>query len=294
MLLGLLVATTTFNVGCRRRIVPTQERDKPAVAVSAASASARPEQPLPPLQAAERSVTLSVRGEVEARLLVPIGATASRPLVVILLPAAPSASLRALTAVRTDANQTCEALGKAISDEAFVLCQSEWIEQPAATPVEVENDWIASTLQASLRVAKRKYGQYIAKELALVGIGDAADIAVSIVRKSPEVFHRVALIDGGFRLWSSVDAVRFVGHGAKALLVQCIEDACRNDAMRVTATVRVSGVATRLESEVSAAGSPGAGATPATPLPLLLKWLLEVQRDPHMPNSRGPDSSSIQ
>jgi hypothetical protein len=269
------------SIGCRRRSAPTPKGN------ASASASAERNRPLPPLQARERIVTLAQRGMPNAELLLPVGATTTRPLVAILLPTAEG--LR----------QRCEALGRSISADAFVLCQSaeqkNKLEGPrqvtgpgkeaasaqsaaSAQPAvsgQVDIESISSSLQAALRMAMHSYGRYVSsKELALVGVDEGAAAVAPIVREAPDFFRRVALLGGGFQFWSSVDSVRFVRAGAKALLARCTREQCRGEAMRVVATVRALGTATRLVPEVSLGGVAGGGADPADEPHLLLRWLL--------------------
>jgi hypothetical protein len=261
-LLGLLVVTTTGCESCRRRGAPTQEGS------AVASASAQPERPLPPLQAPDQVTTLAVRGHADACLLIPTGTTRARPLVAILFPS--TNGLR----------QECEMSGKAISREAFVLCQGARDAASPATPAGAESDLVASALKAALHTVKRKFGQYVAsRDLSLVGVGEGAQIVAPIVRQVPDFFHRVALLDAGFRQWTSVDSVRFVGAGGKALLVRCAAEPCRSDAMRVVATVKASGIATRFEPAEAMAGTAGSIGTPADLGPVLA-WLVHAESRP--------------
>jgi hypothetical protein len=266
-LLGLLAVTTTACESCRRRDGPTQKSS------AAASASAEQHRPLPPLQAPEPVVTLAVRGQADAVLLIPIGAIAARPLVAVLL--ASGIGLR----------QECETLGQAIRREVFVLCQTTRLESRLAASAAGESELVASSLKAALHSVKRKFGQYVAsKDLALVGVGDGAEVVASIVRQVPDFFHRVALIDAGFRPWTSVDSVRFIGAGGKALFARCTNEACRKDAMRVVATVKASGIAARLEPEGNTVG-----ATEAPPdLGLALAWLIHAEAGP-----KGPAAATV-
>lgn len=260
-LVGLFVVTTVLGVSCRRRVEPTQKSN------SAASGSVANALPLAPLQAPGHVVDISVRGQSDAVLQVPVGATVPKPLVAVLLPSA--------TALRAQ----CEAVGQGIAVSAFVLCHSTMVE-PKSVPAAASSDLVASELRAAMRETKRKFGQYVAKkELALVGLGEAADAIAPIVRRDPEVFQRIALLDGGFAAWTAVDSSRFAGGGGKALLARCSLPGCRDDAMRVIATVRALGIATQLLpemliKEIASAHAGAKGRAAEEPQPLLLKWLL--------------------
>lgn len=263
-LLVLLAVTTTACESCRRRAAPTQKSD------AAASATVTLQRPLPPLQAPDRVVSLAVRGQADALLLIPIGAIDARPLVAVLLGS--ESGLR----------QECETLGQAIRQETFVLCQTTRLEPRLAATAAGESELVASALKAALHAAKRKFGQYLASnDLTLVGVGDAAEAVAPIVRQVPDFFHRVALIDAGFRQWTSVDSVRFIGAGGKALLARCTREACRVEAMRVVATAKASGIATRLDPEGNTVGASGA----PLDLGLALSWLVRAGAAPKVPAS---------
>lgn len=270
--LVLLAVTTTACEGCRRRDAPTQKN------IAAASASIGPERPLPPLQAPDRVVTLALHGQPDIVLLVPIGAIDARPLVAVLL--ASESGLR----------QTCETLGQAIRQEAFVLCQSTRRDRSSAAPTASESDLVESALKAALHAAKRKFGQYVASnDLTLVGVGDAAEAVAPIVRQVPDFFHRVALIDAGFRQWTSVDSVRFIRAGGKALLARCTNETCRSEAMRVVATAKASGIATRLDPEGNTVGASGA----QLDLGLALSWLVRADAGPKGPASAASTKPGV-
>lgn len=270
--LGLLVVTTTACDSCRRRGAPTQT-DKTRVD-AAASASAVVAPVLPPLQAPDKAMTLAVRGHADVELLVPLGATTARPLVAVLFPA-----MREL-------RQPCESFGQLVRGEAFVLCQMPHASAARATPAGVETDLSASALRAALHTVKRKFGHYVdSKDLALAGVGEGAEAVAPIVRQVPDFFHRVALFDAGFRQWSSVDSVRFVGAGGRALLARCTEELCRSEAMRVVATVRAAGIATRLEPED--------GAAPEADPAHALAWLIHAEPRSFGP-ARGPEAPATE
>jgi hypothetical protein len=268
-LVCLLVATTSMSISCRRHGAPTRKGN------ALATASAGPSRPLPPLEARERVVTLALRGLPDAELMLPIGATTPRPLAAILVPTA------------TGLRQQCEVLGRSIAADAFVLCQSTEPKQKfaglapgvasgqAASPRQADGDSIASALKAALHSATRRYGRYVSsKELAIVGVNEGASAVASIVRQEPDFFRRVALLDGGFQSWTSVDSVRFVRAGGKALLTRCTREQCRGEAMRVIATARALGIATRLDPDVGSTSAAGSFGAPADEPQLLLRWLL--------------------
>jgi len=254
-LLGLIVVATTACDGCRRRAAPNQKAN------AAASAEAQRVLILPPLQAPDRATTLAVRGQVDAELLVPVGITQAKPVLAILLP--DPSGLR----------QKCEALGQGIRQGAFVLCQA--VPEVTSTTAVNGGDFepTASALRAALHSIKRKFGRYVATtDLALVGVGSGSEKVAPIVRQVPDYFQRVALLDGGFRQWTSVDSARFIAAGGKAMLARCLQDACRSEAMRVVATIKASGIATRIELELT----PSADTASA----VALAWLMDVVPSP--------------
>lgn len=265
-------AMTTLSVGCRHRAESTKKNSAPALGTAEAQRA------LPPLQAAGRVISMSVRSQPDAELLVPIGTTIPRPLFAVLMPT--TVGLR----------QRCQSLGRAIAKDAFVLCLTTRIDEQSRAPVGAEDGFVASALRAALRVTKRKFGRYVAsKDLALVGVDDGADAVAPIVRRSPEVFARIALLDGGFRHWTAVDSARFVNAGGQAIVARCETRICRGDAKRVIATVHALGTAARLEPVgMSDDAIAGAGALPPQESHQLLRWLL----DAGAPRSANPPKAA--
>ena len=205
------------------------------------SGAAAPEHPLPPLTATDDTLRLVVQGQADSELLVPLGVRSAQPVVVAILPSG-------------DVKQACLTLGQAIRKRAFVLCLTTDNERLPVTAAAAELNGITAALKLGLRTVKRKFGRYVqSEELTIVGLGDAAELVVPIVRQAPEVFRRVALIQGGFGLWSAVDSAQFVSAGGKAILTVCGEPSCRSEAMRVAATAKAAGAASRLEPEIEPA-----------------------------------------
>lgn len=254
----LLVAATTC-VGCRRCDATNQNKTNQTGAVS--SNAVEVPRALEPLRAANRVEPITVPGRPDATLLVPLGVTTAKPIVVVLLPGSGGIG------------EQCEQLGQSIAANAFVFCQSIRLEGQSSTPFPW-ND-IEAALRASVRNVRDKYGAYVqSKELTMVGVGEsAAESAVPIVRSAPEFFTRVALLDGGFKVWSNVDSARFAAAGAKAFLARCMQPSCRADAKRVVVTLKNAGTATRLDLDPSLEGVAGS-VQPPPPTHELIRWLL--------------------
>jgi hypothetical protein len=128
--------------------------------------------------------------------------------------------------------------------QAFLVCFSGPAQNLEATG---QIDWYERELRVALRATKRKFGGYVAAQtVTLVGLAPAAEAVVALARKTPSLFSRIALVNGGFSSWSAVDSARFAQvQGSRALLV-CESKDCELQASRVTATLRASGAAVRL------------------------------------------------
>lgn len=299
VLLGLFVATTALSVSCRCRDATNQKKHNtpasgivtgsdvasapvasaPVIASAPIITSARPNTEsgaLTPLRAAApvESVMTTV-GDSNTTLLVPIGITVARPLLAILMP---------LTATpRAD----CESLGTTVRTNHFVLCYPVEPSPASASDTSRQNRVEAGLLKR-VDATLSKYPNYIApKQLALVGVGLEASSVAPIVRRSPEHFTRVGLLDGGFEAWTNVDSARFVQAGGKALLAVNSDERRRPQAMRVTATIKALGVRVRLEPQVLARESEAAtvngsatkdsATKDSVPTHELLNWLMTVE-----------------
>lgn len=284
VLFGLFVATTSFGVSCRRRDATNQKKEPTAslaiasapITTAPAIASARlgaEANALEPLRAEAPVESVTTTGDSNATLLVPIGITAARPLLAILMPF--SATPRA----------DCELLGTTVRTNHFVLCHPVDSSSMTNAPDEARQNRVESALLKLVDATLSKYPGYVAsKQLALVGIGTAAPIVPAIVRRSPEHFTRVGLIEGGFGTWTNVDSAHFVQAGGKALLVVNSDESRRPQAMRVIATVKALGARVRLEppfrtkdGEATAAKDSTTTGSTATPTPELLSWLMTTE-----------------
>ncbi|MGE5786354.1 MAG: hypothetical protein ACM3ZE_17280 [Myxococcales bacterium] len=268
MPLFLLVAATTC-VGCRRCDATNQHKNSAGSVASSTgttigSSVALTLPKLVPLHATSRVESLTGPGHPETTLLLPIGTTDPKPMVVILLPPNP-----------VSIGARCEELGRSTADSAFVLCQASRSAEQSKAPAAW--DEVDASLRAAVRDVKSKYGDYVqSKELTMVGLGEAAELAVPIVRRAPEFFPRVALLNGGLKAWTNVDSARFAA-GAKAFLAHCSQPSCRADAKRVIVTLKNAGVATRLELDPPLSGVAGMAQHPP-PTHELLRWLLSAER----------------
>ena len=145
-------------------------------------------------------------------------------------------------------------------------------------PEAARQDRVESALLKLVDATLSRYPGYVAtKQLALVGVGSSANFVAAIVRRSPEHFTRVGLIDGGFEAWSNVDSARFVQAGGMALLAVNSDEPRRPQAMRVTATVKALGARVRLEPPVGAAEGTAPKSSASTPTHELLSWLMMTE-----------------
>jgi hypothetical protein len=222
--------------------------------------------PLLPALHANDTTTIALEGQSEAVLLVPVGATSPQRLVALLLPPAKSLA------------EPCEAMGASIRRHAFVLCQPATSAQQSLVSVDAASDLVGSALRASLRVVRARFSRYLVPgAIGFGGVGEAAAMVAPIVRRNPEVFSRVVLIDGGFAAWTAVDSARFAKAGGIAFGAWCTEESCRVEASRVIATLKALGLATSLH-DPGAADRAVAGAASYKQSPSsLLDFVLSVE-----------------
>ena len=217
----VLVWAGAVTLGCKRQ-APTPS-DEPAPTSSVG---------LQPLQSRSAVIVLSSSEASTIELRIPIGISQPAAVVSVLGMDKPLLTTR------------CADWHERTAKRAFVLCCTG-PEQNLEASGQI--DWYERELRVALRATKRKFGGYVsAQTVTLVGLAPAAEAVVALVRKTPALFSRIALVNGGFGSWSAVDSARFAQiQGSRALLV-CDSKDCELQASRVTATLRASGAAVRL------------------------------------------------
>lgn len=158
-----------------------------------------------------------------ALVLAPVGATDSRPVLVVL-----GAS-----------GDACRHWRKLSRGYGFVLC-------PAPTQPD-RLSAVQKALRASLVAVRRRFGDYISPgPVVLIGVRTSAAPAVSVLRQEPAFFARVGLVDGGFSAWTSGTATIFAKRGGKRVLLVCSTPGCAKPAGDAAFLTRRAGALSRV------------------------------------------------
>jgi len=232
---------------------------------------------LEPLEAKDARIQLPVEGFEPATLVVPLGATDPRPIVLVVHDA------------DDQPEPTCERFAAITAGHPFVLCPAlaaigEAAEPlaglvahpepaPATTRVEVE-------LRGALEALKYRFGRYVASgAVVLVGIGSGVHPVLEIMQQDPTFFSRVILVGTDQHEWSSTRAATFATRGGKRVLFACLDASCQKyGARNVLFTERAGAQARYLEPTP---GSPQFDQRTADTLKRSFPWITEG--DPRYP-----------
>lgn len=249
-----LLGVPSMFAGCHCRSCSGSHGAAPAGSASAAaSASALPKR--------KRSTHLRpLSGPAERRLgdgaavEVPVGATDSRPVLIVLS--------------SDDAGTTCRSWRGLSQGYGFVVCPGTGASKDGGGPVSD----VASTekaLRAALHALKRVFGDYISPgPVVVAGLGPGARLALSLVKQEPAYFARVVLDNGAFPEWSSGVATIFARQGGKRALFVCTHPGCATAAHDAAVLSRRAGVKARSVRPVD--GGPDAELSSAA-----FAWLIE-------------------
>lgn len=191
---------------------------------------------LPALSAPAACGDLAVSGHSAATVCLPLGATESRP-VVLVVPSGPSRAV-------------CEALHATARKFPFVLCPAS--QEPARKPGALAD--LQKELRAALAALKAKFTAHVDPgSIVLVARGITAEQSVFIAQQEPSFFRRLILIDGGAENFSAgFTSVFGARHGERVLFV-CTDEPCRARASVKAALADRDGVGVR----VALAATPG-------------------------------------
>ena len=197
----------------------------------------RPEPiPLPPLKLAEPRLDLPVEGHGAAAVLVPVGATTSRPVLI------------ALHGDEDTPQKHCDEWAS-VTRHPFILCPRGAAADTGGgkTYSFGSVDATKKELRAALASLKAKFGKHVGQAAVIAGFGRGADHAVPILLEDPAFFSRGLFVAGGYSAWSAGAATRFMAAGGQRVLWLCADSDCRESGRRNVAVSRGRGLGARLE-----------------------------------------------
>lgn len=194
----------------------------------------------PPLQA-ERLGALGPEGEPVAFIIAPAGATAPRPLHLVL-------------PWREAPEAECRKWGQVVGAGWFVLCpklpaDTGARDQPLNSPLYPSVSALEARLKAALGAAKARFGKYLDKgPISLSGEGLAAGRAVLLSRAEPAFFSRLLLVGAGYEDWSPVQIQVFSERGGRRVVFLCERENqhCQEGALHPVLMTRRFGVSARV------------------------------------------------
>ncbi len=170
---------------------------------------------LVPLTAPSWSTQLQVKGFGPATLALPLGATAPRPIVVVLHGAVDRAEWQ------------CGSFRGVLGGRVFILCP-QGVQSTIAGAYGLGSfDDSVAELRAGLAALKARFGAHVAPSpVLLIGYGEGAAVAADLARQEPAFFARVALVNGDPLAFTSIATKIFAERGGKRVLFFCTNDTC--------------------------------------------------------------------
>ena len=263
LVVAALLGVPALFAGCRCQSCSGSRSSGSASASASATASSAPRRKrsthLTPLSGpAQRRL-----GDHGASVEVPVGATDSRPVLIVLS--------------EDDSQATCRTWRGVSQGYGFVLCPALGPAKEGGAGPDIPAT--EKALRTSLHALRRRFGNYISPAaVVLAGLGPAARLALSLVKQEPAYFARVALLDGGFREWSSGVATIFARRGGKRALFVCTGPSCATPAGDAALLSRRAGAQARSVVRHDA------GPEPAAPRSAF-EWLIGDDADWKPPKS---------
>jgi hypothetical protein len=201
--------------------------------------SVAPPKPLAPLAAAGWLVDLDVPGFGKANVAIPLGATASRPVVI------------ALHGGADRPEWACGEWVGVMRSHPFVLCP-RGVKVPGRQASDPRYGWsddaaVEKELRAALRALKARFGKYVASGPVLLAAFSAGVVpAAQIAKQEPKFFSRVVFVGPPPDFWSAGLAGVFAHGGGERFMIVCTDPGCRRSAESAFVFSKSAGVYAKL------------------------------------------------
>lgn len=190
--------------------------------------TARSRQGLAPLEDRSECSELRAASQAGTVVCVPIGATESRPVVVVASSGPP--------------REACDAWHVITDKFPFVLCPA--LVATAGRPGTLSQ--LRAGLRSALIALKHEYSAHVDPgSIVLVARGMLAEQSIFIAQQEPSFFRRLVLVDGGTETFSNLFISVFGQRGGERVLFVCGDDACRSTASARAAYAYRNGVEMR-------------------------------------------------
>ena len=190
---------------------------------------------LAPLAASSASLSLPVPGHGDAVVVLPLGTTRPRPIVV------------ALHGLWDRPDWQCGAWGAIFHGRAFVLCprgipsKQATSDDPRLTYTHAEA--MAAEVDDAIVALRAAYPDYVDPgSITYTGFSLGAIYGVPTVAAAPKKFPRVILVEGGHEAWTPERARAFATHGGERIVFLCGSDDCPIAAGRAMRRLAAAGM----------------------------------------------------
>jgi predicted esterase len=226
---ALLVLAVLAVTGCHKKKKVPPARPETTSATPAPSSTT----PLEPLLVLRDKDRLLVPDYGDAAILVPVGATSPRPVVLGVHGNAETPEV------------FCAALGEVVHARAFVLCPRGVKANEPNYPGYLFSSpqMLALEVQAGLKALERSYPGYVdIEDVLYVGFSRGAYLSVPIISTEPARYPRAILIEGGQDAWTADRIKAFAAEGGARILFACGQDDCNVEAHAIADRLSEAGV----------------------------------------------------
>jgi hypothetical protein len=179
---------------------------------------------------------LPIDGHPTAVVSLPLGADSSRPVV-----------------VATHGNYDrpewqCEVWREILGTRAFILCPRGIARPDSPSPDDIRftyasNQVLEREVHAGLAALRARYPDHAAAGAVLyTGFSLGAIMGIPIAARSPSVFPRLVLVEGGHDRWSPDTAKAFAAGGGQRVLFVCSQPGCAAGAKTAASRLEKAGV----------------------------------------------------
>ncbi|MFZ5895227.1 MAG: alpha/beta hydrolase [Myxococcota bacterium] len=218
------------------------------MAATPSAAAKAPTPPASPTLDGPSVVELDVPSFRPATLVVPVGATRPRPVVV------------ALHGNFDRPEWQCGVWQSIVRDGAFILCPRGIPRRDAPASLDrweyASAKAVASEVDAALAALRERYAAFVAEgPVVFIGFSLGAIYGAPLVQREPQRFTRVVFIEGGLSAWTPHTAKKFAAAGGQRLILACGQADCLGRVKRMAPALERAGLPTRVGGSAKAGHS---------------------------------------
>lgn len=224
---------------------PAPAEDAASATPAAGSDPARPTPDAPPPKAASEPLAgpspaaLDVRGFGAAVVVLPLGATKKRPVLI------------AAHGNYDRPEWQCQVWGEVVRGRAFVLCPRGVPRRDSPSPSDprfeyASNEALEREVDAGVEALRARHPEHVDDgPLLWAGFSLGAIQGAVIAVRKPARYPRLALVEGGHESWTRARAAAFAKGGGTRVLFACAQAGCTAAARAALPALAKAGVAAR-------------------------------------------------